>query len=128
MDTHFDHERLDVYRASLDFAAVANDVVAQLPRGRGNIADQLERAATSIVLNIAEGSGEFAAKEKVRFYRMAKRSATECASLLDLASRLQLLADGDPLDRARGLLLRVVSMLIRLIQVTERPATRRVTR
>ncbi|MBW3534903.1 MAG: four helix bundle protein, partial [Gemmatimonadetes bacterium] len=36
--------------------------------------DQLDRAATSIVLNIAEGAGEFSLPDKQRFYRMAKRS------------------------------------------------------
>ena len=48
----FDHERLDVYQLSLDFLALADDVVEHLPRGRGHLADQLTRAATSIVLRI----------------------------------------------------------------------------
>ena len=30
----FDHERLDVYQLSLDFLALADDVVEHLPRGR----------------------------------------------------------------------------------------------
>ena len=55
----FDHERLDVYQLSLDFVALADDVVEHLPRGRSHLADQLARAATSIVLNIAEGAGKF---------------------------------------------------------------------
>ena len=59
----FDHERLDVYRTALDFVVFANDVVEQLPRGRGHLADQLQRAATSIPLNIAEGAGEFSPAE-----------------------------------------------------------------
>jgi len=45
------------------------------------------------VLNIAEGAGEFAPKEKVRFYRMARRSATESAAVLDVCRNLKLLAD-----------------------------------
>lgn len=55
----FDHERLDVYRAALDFTVAANDIAQALPRGRGYLVDQLQRAATSVVLNIAEGAGEF---------------------------------------------------------------------
>lgn len=45
----------------------------------------------SIPLNMAEGAGEYAIDEKSRFYRMAKRSATECASILDVCRKLQLL-------------------------------------
>lgn len=72
----FDHERLDVYRVSIDFVVCANDFVEGLPRGRAYLANQLQRAATSVPLNIAEGTGEFSGAEKARFYRMAKRSAT----------------------------------------------------
>ena len=45
------------------------------------------------MLNIAEGAGEFAPKEKARFYRMARRSATESAAVLDVCKNLKLLAD-----------------------------------
>ena len=51
----------------------------------------MQRAALSISLNIAEGNGGYSIDEKVRFYRMAKRSATECAWILDVYRKLQLL-------------------------------------
>jgi four helix bundle protein len=51
----FDHERLDVYHLALDFLVFANGVIEVLPRGRSHLADQFTRAATSIVLNLAEG-------------------------------------------------------------------------
>jgi four helix bundle protein len=54
----FDHERLDVYQVALDFLTLADEVSEHLPRGRSHLADQLTRASTSIVLNIAEGSGK----------------------------------------------------------------------
>jgi 23S rRNA-intervening sequence protein len=50
----FDHERLDVYQAALDFVVLCEDVLEQLPRGRAHLVEQLSRASTSIVLNIAE--------------------------------------------------------------------------
>ncbi len=43
----FDHEKLDVYGLAIDFVARANGVVEVLPRGRGYLADQLQRAALS---------------------------------------------------------------------------------
>jgi 23S rRNA-intervening sequence protein len=49
-----DHERLDVYRLALDFLVFAQQVIETLPRGRSHLCDQLTRASTSIVLNLAE--------------------------------------------------------------------------
>ena len=60
MTTELAHERLDAYKASIDFLAIADEVSGSLPKGRAYLADQLRRAATSIALNIAEGAGEFA--------------------------------------------------------------------
>ncbi len=84
----FDHEKLDVYQAAIEFVVLADDVVENLPRGRAYLADQLQRASTSIPLNVAEGAGEFSINEKARFYRIAKRSATESAAILDVCRRL----------------------------------------
>ena len=53
----FSFEGLDVYQRSIEFLALSAQVVAKLPRGHAMLADQLKRAALSIPLNIAEGSG-----------------------------------------------------------------------
>ena len=75
----FDHERMEVYGVALAFVKQATAIRARLPRGRNPLADQLDRASVSVALNIAEGAGEFARKEKARFYRIARRSATDLA-------------------------------------------------
>ena len=110
----FDHERLDVYKRAIEVVVHANGIVEGLPRGCGHLADQLHRATTSIPLNIAEGAGEFAQREKARFYRMARRSATESAAVLDVCLHLGLITQ-DRHDQGRDLLLQVVSMLVRMI-------------
>ena len=110
----FEHERLDVYRAAIEFLVVADEIATNLPRGRAYLADQLRRAATSIPLNIAEGAGEFSPGDKARFYRMARRSATECAAILD-ACRATELAELDLLFKGRTLLLRIVAMLTAMV-------------
>ena len=111
----FDHEQLDVYGLAIDFVAKANNTAEGLPRGRTYLVDQLNRASSSIALNIAEGADEFSPKEKARFYRMARRSATECAAILDVCRRLALLGEDAHLA-SRELLLRIVSMLVSLIK------------
>lgn len=113
--TGFDHERLDAYQVGLDFVVLVDQLVTSLPRGRAHLADQLHRAATSICLNIAEGAGEFSLPDKRRFYRMAKRSATECAAILDILGRIRA-ADTIHLSTGRELLLRAVAMLTRMAQ------------
>ena len=112
--TDFEHERLDVYRAAIAWLVVADEIATHLPRGRAYLADQLRRAATSVPLNIAEGAGEFSTGDKARFYRMARRSATECAATLD-ACRAAKLADPQLVSEGRELLLRVVAMLTAMV-------------
>lgn len=111
----FDHEKLDVYQTAVEWVSLAQDIVEGLPRGNGNLADQLQRAASSITLNIAEGAGEFSSAEKARFYRIAKRSATECAAALDVAKHRSSITD-DHFAQGRLLLLRVVGMLVKLVR------------
>ena len=114
----FDHEQLEVYRRALSFVARANEIRADLMKGRGPLADQLDRASVSIALNIAEGAGEFAKREKARFYRIARRSATECAAILDVAARLKLVSE-DSIVTAKAELRPIVAMLVVLGKSTE---------
>lgn len=115
----FDHEKLDVYIATMDFVSLAHRIIAAFPVGHAGLADQLRRAATSIALNIAEGAGEFSKPDKARFYRFARRSATECAAALDVAVRLEL-ASPAQCEAGRGILIRIVSMLTKLVRALER--------
>ena len=111
----FDHEKLTVYQVAIEFVILADEVIKQLPRGRAYLSDQLQRAALSISLNIAEGAGEYTVDEKARFYRMAKRSATECAGVLDVCQRLRLIEENRYV-KGRELLIGIVSMLIKMVQ------------
>ncbi len=112
----FDHEQLDVYQVSIEFAVLARGVVDRFPRERRDLFDQFSRASASISLNIAEGAGEYSKKEKARFYRIARRSATECAAILDICRRFGLVEESK-FGQGRELLLRIVSMLTKLSQL-----------
>ncbi len=76
----FPHTRLDAYHAAATFVVIADAITQTLPCGRAYLVDQLRRASLSIQANIAEGAGDFSAPDKARFYRMALRSASECAA------------------------------------------------
>ena len=110
-----DHSKLTVYRESLALLAVVDEASASVPSGSGKLRDQLDRAATSIVANIAEGAGEFSPNEKKRFYRMARRSVNEVAAWLDILAQRKQLAPELHL-RADAMMTSIVSMLVSLIR------------
>ena len=62
-----DHTKLDVYHRALDLLDLVDRLLDGLPAGRAHLKDQLDRAATSIVLNIAEGAGRRSPADKRRF-------------------------------------------------------------
>ena len=113
--SYFDHEKLDVYQAAIELVILIDVIVEHLPRGRAYLADQFQRAGTSVPLNIAEGSGEYSPAEKARLYRMARRSATECAGIFDICRRLRLVQESQYV-KGRELLIRIVSMLTKMTQ------------
>ena len=120
----FDHERLEVYEVARQFTRWLRQLLRKAElQGWNVVADQLRRTSVSISLNNAEGSGEFAPGEKNRFFRMAKRSATESAAALDFLVDVGVLEEADIRD-GKDLLHRIVSMLVRLIQTNERPRSR----
>ncbi len=115
---YFEFENLDVYKAALDFIALVDKIVRQLPRGYAHRKKQLQRSADSIADNIAEGVGEFAANERRRFLRISRRSGLEAASQL-LVIRRQNQAEAKLLDHTLALLHRIVCMLTKMASATQ---------
>jgi four helix bundle protein len=115
--TRFDHERLDAYRISILMVADLRQALAEVRRGEYDLVSQTKRAAVSVTLNIAEGSGEFSPSEKLRFYRIARRSAAETAAALDIIEAYGLIS-GDRLTDVRSYLDRIAAMLTVLTRTT----------
>lgn len=74
-------ERLRVYRLAQEFARATDDITRRVRMSR-SLADQLERAANSVVLNIAEGAGHFSPGRKAAHYEIARASGYECIAIL----------------------------------------------
>jgi four helix bundle protein len=110
----FDHEKLDVYREAIAFIGWLSPMLEGIAR-MGEVKDPLDRAATSIALNIAEGNGKYALKDRCRFLDIAHGSTLECAAGLD-----RLVAKGkltpEQVAPGKERLQRIVRMLMGLIK------------
>ena len=84
----FRFEGLRVWQEAVDHADVAYEIADHLPPAeRYNLSDQLRRAATSVALNIAEGSTSQSRADNVRFVGYAIRSLIECVACYRLIQR-----------------------------------------
>ena len=114
MNSSFDHEKLSVYQESIKFVVWSDEILETLPKNLA-VQGQLDRAATSISLNIAEGNGKYTAADRCRFFDIARGSALECAACLDVLVAKKRLVEAGP---GKAILVRIVSMLVGLIRST----------
>lgn len=114
MKPSFDHEKLEVYQESIAFCGWVGELIS-LIEGKVAVKDQLDRASTSIPLNIAEGNGKFSAADRVRFLEMARGSALECAACLDVLVARKLTTPAD-IERRKEQLAGIVRMLAGLLK------------
>jgi four helix bundle protein len=70
----FGHEKLDVYRAAIDYVGWVYRYCETLKKHR-NAKDQLLRASQAIPLNIAEGNGKATHGDRRRYFEIARGSA-----------------------------------------------------
>ena len=110
----FDHDRLDVYRLSIDYVASSFSIARDLSGVHRHARDQWLRASQSIPLNIAEGNGKRSLKDRNRFLDNARGSALECAAIQDVLAATDGLGH-ESNGRMKEVLKRIVSMLTRLI-------------
>jgi four helix bundle protein len=117
----FDHEKLDVYPVSLQFVAWTFKRFSGLTGPNRHPRDQILRASQSITQNIAEGNGKRSIADRKRFFQIARGSALECSSILDIFIACGTIHP-EPILNGRQLLLRIVSMLSQMIE--KRPVDR----
>ncbi|MGC8989220.1 MAG: four helix bundle protein [Verrucomicrobiia bacterium] len=114
MPRQFDHEKLEVYKASLEFITWLEPILQQLPKSVA-VTNQLDRASMAIPLNIAEGNGKYTSADRCRYFDNARGSAMECAAALD-----GLVAKGrcseEQVTPGKERLGSIVSMLVGLIR------------
>ena len=97
----FKFEKLEVWQLALDYIDLIYEIGNQLPQSeKYNLKSQMTRAATSVALNIAEGSTGQTDAEQARFLGLAIRSLLETVACQHIISRRKFLQDVTPLRQA----------------------------
>ena len=104
--------KFHAHEVALEMAVALRPCLEALARHDRDLASQLRRAAASVVLNLAEGSGR-TGKDRLQHYRIAEGSALETESALRLAKGWGFV-DGATAQGPQALLTRVRMMLWRL--------------
>jgi four helix bundle protein len=121
----FDHERLEVYRLSIEYVAFSFRIATSLGGVNRQTRDPWLRAAQSIPLIIAEGNGKQSLRDKNRFFEIARGSALECSAIHDVLRVCDAITD-ESNTIGKSNLKRIVSMLTRRIQRTDNVAEDRI--
>ena len=98
------------YEVAVELVDSLRPIVPLIERNDRDLADQLRRAASSVVLNLAEGQRS-AKGNKHKHYAIAHGSANEVKAALELARAWGWLEDA---DRSRAVLDRLLALLWRL--------------
>jgi four helix bundle protein len=114
MKTYFDQERLDVYQGAIAFCGWVGDLLNEISV-KAAAKDQLDRASTSIPLNIAEGNGKFSTVDRARFLEIARGSALESAACLDVLAVRKVISP-ERIIPAKEQLARIVNMLMGMLK------------
>ena len=111
----FPHERLDAWHVARQARVTALQFTTTLPTGFGDEARQINKAAASVIRNIAEGASRFKPGEKVQKFEIAAGEAGEAVaaiiSLQDLG-----MGDAELAQRFFHLESRVGAMLTGLVR------------
>jgi four helix bundle protein len=95
----FKFEQLEVWQLAMEYIDAIYVLAEDLPRSEDfNLRSQIVRAATSIALNIAEGSTGQSDAEQARFLGMAIRSLVETVACQHLIRRRHYLSDESSID------------------------------
>ncbi|OGG54109.1 hypothetical protein A3C20_00740 [Candidatus Kaiserbacteria bacterium RIFCSPHIGHO2_02_FULL_55_25] len=89
-------EELDVWRVGIRIVNEVYRITRSFPKSEMfALTDQLKRAATSIVLNVAEGSGQPTKKAFVLYIQRSKSSTLECVACVKIALQQKFISSED---------------------------------
>ena len=113
MTPQFDHEKLRASQGALRFVGWVDPLLEGIT-AKVAAKDQLDRASTSTVLNIAEGNGKRSHPNRCRYFDIARGSVVDSAACLDVL-RVKNRITEEQAKAGKEILLGVVAMTAGLI-------------
>jgi len=107
------NQRLICYQLAMSMAKAMPSLISFWPRGYYYLSDQIKRAISSVVLNIAEGNSRTSLLERKRFFTIARASSSEVSSILDIALAYNLV-DQSKFSYYQDILLQIYKILYKL--------------
>ena len=87
------HKDLDVWNKAIDFSEIIYNITKEYPRDEiYGLVSQMRRAVISISANISEGAARRSRKEFIQFLYIARGSASELDTLLEISNRTKMTA------------------------------------
>jgi len=109
----FYHEKLHCYQRAKALIFEIAEEIRGWPTGYGFLVDQLKRASSSVLLNLAEGNNRRSLKERRRFFDISKASAAEVAAILDVAGGFGIISSKSQMEKNQETL-EIVRMIAKL--------------
>ena len=98
MGDNFRFEDFDIWKEAMDLSDTLFDYAGKADGKRFyRFAEQLRAATMSITNNIAEGSGSYSDKEFANFLNISRRSVFECANILSIFERREIITNQEKL-------------------------------
>jgi four helix bundle protein len=111
----FDFEKLTAYQKAQEFYKLVRGLRFRSTLEDRIVSRQLNRAALSIALNIAEGSGRTSLRDRRNFFLVARGSCFECAAIVLAMADVSIL-NVESLQVLYNLILEVARMLSTMIR------------
>ncbi len=116
----FNFEDLEVWQKAVDFSKRVINVAERIGKEKKHfrLLEQLEAAAASVPLNIAEGKGRYHKKEFIQFLYISRGSLYETITLLHIFQKLEWIETEqlESLKQCSMEISRMISSLIRAIK------------
>ncbi|MFC2100793.1 four helix bundle protein [Bacteroidota bacterium] len=91
---NFRFEDLEIWNLSIEICDVLFEIADKLENKKHyKFAEQIRAAGLSMPNNIAEGSGSYSEKEFAYFINISRRSAFECANMVIILNKRNILDD-----------------------------------
>ena len=116
---NLNHKKLEVWHESLELVKSIYEITSRLSSDeKFGLVSQLNRAATSVISNLSEGSARHSSIERKRFYEISRSSLVEIDAQIEILIKLKQIHIND-LKNVEKRMNKVFAMLSNLIKSTK---------